>query len=601
MTWDQRNWRLHGTVLDQGHYQARGSIANGYLGINVASAGPFFEIDVPVDGDVINGWPLYSLRQTFASIAGFYDQQPETTGSNFPWLNQYGGESVISGVPHWSGLVLDLGDGVYLDATVDNSTISDYKTTYDFKAGVLSWQYTWTPKKENAGSFKIRYELFAHKLDINQAVVRLTVTPSQDGTASVVNVFDGYAAVRTDFVDKGVDGDAIYSAVSPWGVSNVTAYIYAMLDSKDEGVNLASAKLVEKPYVHTNDSSIAQAVDVEFKAGKKFTVTKYVGGASTDAFPDPRQTARNAALVAKATGFDELLRSHAAEWAYVMPDDSVDDFSLGNGKLPDDNFLIQSAITAVVNPYYLLQNTVGENAIQRVHGAPVNDWSIPVGGLTSDSYAGLIFWDADLWMLPGLVTSFPEAAKRITNYRVARYAQAKENVKMAFASSKNKTHFSESAAAYPWTSGRTGNCTGTGPCFDYQYHLNGDIGMALVFEYVASGDTETFEKTYRPMYDSFATLFADLLEKNGTKYTLTNMTDPVSLMHLRRSAEQTLIRCCLGRVCQPYRCRWLHHGPDCADFEPGQCFPQAIRLGGEQHLEGDGRQYPDYPGEWRDA
>ena len=100
-TWNDEDWIITTTHLDQGHYQSRGALANGYLGINVAAVGPFFEVDTPVNGDQINGWPLFDRRQTFATIGGFYDSQPTTNGTNFEWLNQYGGESVISGVPHW--------------------------------------------------------------------------------------------------------------------------------------------------------------------------------------------------------------------------------------------------------------------------------------------------------------------------------------------------------------------------------------------------------------------------------------------------------------------------------------------------------------------
>ncbi|KAI9869637.1 MAG: hypothetical protein M1830_005267, partial [Pleopsidium flavum] len=113
------------------------SVANGYLGINVAAVGPFFEQDIQVNGDNINGWPLFSLRQTFATIGGFYDEQPTTNGTNFPWQNQYGGESVISGVPHWSGLIVELSSGEYLSATVDNSTISNFSTMLDMRGGVM--------------------------------------------------------------------------------------------------------------------------------------------------------------------------------------------------------------------------------------------------------------------------------------------------------------------------------------------------------------------------------------------------------------------------------------------------------------------------------
>lgn len=529
MTWDDDHWLLSTTTLDQGHYQSRGSIANGYLGINVASVGPFFELDVPVSGDVINGWPLYSRRQTFATIAGFFDYQPTTNGSNFPWLNQYGGESVISGIPHWSGLILDLGDGNYLDATVDNKTITDFRSTYDFKSGVLSWSYTWTPKC-NKGSFNITYRLFAHKLHVNQAVVDMEITPSQGSEATVVNVIDGFSAVRTDFVESGQDNGALFSAVRPWGISNVTAYVYTNLTAS-AGVDLTSRALVnDKPYVHSNESSIAQAVDVKFRANETVRITKFVGAASLDAFPNPQQTAKQAVSAAMGAGYMGSLQSHVEEWASILLDGSVDSFvDPATGKLPDDDHILNSQIIAVANTYYLLQNTVGKNAIKAVSGAPVNVDSISVGGLTSDSYAGLVFWDADVWMQPGLVASHPEAAQRVTNYRTKLYPQALENINTAFTSSKNRTTFSPSAAIYPWTSGRFGNCTGTGPCWDYQYHLNGDIGLSLMYQWIASGDTKTFREQHFPIYDSVATMYSNIVQRNGSSWTLTNMTDPVRL------------------------------------------------------------------------
>lgn len=527
VTWDEDNWLLTTTKLEQGRYQTRGSVANGYLGINVASAGPFFEVDSEEAGDVISGWPLFSRRQSFATISGFYDSQPTTNKSNFDWLSQYGSDSVISGVPHWSGIILDLGGDQYLDANVDKTTISNFRSTYDFKAGVLLWSYNWTPSGGNA-SFQITYRLFANKLDINQAVVDMEVVSSVDSNASVVNVIDGYSAVRTDFVESDQDNGAIYTAVQPNGIANVTAFIYANLTSCPT-MDLKYRTLVtNKPYFSANESSIAQSMPVNFKAGKKWRFTKYVGAASSDAFENPREVAKQAAATAQHHGYAASLRAHITEWESVMPDDSVDRYTLPNGTLPSDSHIIDSAIIAVANTYYLLQNTVGKNAFNASSSIALNQDSISVGGLTSDSYGGQVFWDADIWMQPGLVASHPEAAQRITNYRVNQYGQARENIKMAYTSSQNQTSFSPSAAIYPWTSGRFGNCTATGPCWDYEYHLNGDIGMSMVNQWVTTGDTQFFKDWLFPVYESTATLYADLLVKNGSYWTVTNMTDPVS-------------------------------------------------------------------------
>lgn len=530
VTWDEDNWLLTTTNLEQGRYQSRGSVANGYLGINVASVGPFFENIDPAVGDDQSGWPLFSKRVSFATISGFYDFQPTTAGNNFPWLIQYGGESVISGIPHWSGLILDVGGGKYLDSTVDNNTISDFQSTYDYKAGVLSWSYLWTPGG-NKGSYNITYRLFANKLHVNQAVVDMEIVPSKDSTATVVNMLDGAAASRSDFVESGQDEGAIFSSVRPMGISDVTAYVYANMTGSD-GVDLSSRRLVsKKPYVNSNESTIAQSVNVNFSKNKPVRITKFVGGASTDAFPNPKQVARSAAVAGMDAGYLKSLHAHSSEWAVVMPEDSVDRFTLpGTSTLPSDPHIINSAISAVVNPFYLLQNTASKNAINAVSGAPVNVGSISVGGLSSDSYAGHIFWDADIWMQPGLVLAHPEAAQRTTNYRVQKYAQALQNINTAFEGSKKDTFFNPSAAIYPWTSSRFGNCTAVGPCWDYEYHINGDIGMSLVNQWIASGDTQHFRTTLFPVYDSIATMYANLLQRNGSSWTLTNMTDPVCLL-----------------------------------------------------------------------
>lgn len=533
VTWDNDNWTIETTTLDQGHYQSRMSLANGYLGINLAAVGPFFEVDSPVDGDVISGWPLFNRRQTFATISGFWDYQPTTNGSNFPWLYQYGGESVISGVPHWAGLTVEASGGQILNASVDSSQISNFSSSMDFKAGVLSWNYTWTA--ENSPALSVEYTVFVHKLNVNQAVVQLKLTAAEDTNVSVTDVLDGDCAVRTDFVDKGSDPDnnTIWTAVSPNGIGNVRAYIYSTLVG--DGFT-TTQPITESPSIGANQSSIAQSAQIGLSAGATAIVTKYIGGASTDAFADPQSVAWNASSSAAAAGFDGLLESHKVEWANILTEDSVDDYSLQNGTLPEDLYVVEQQITAVTNPYQLLQNTIGANALAAVgNSSMLNVNSISVGGLASDSYAGLVFWDADIWMSSGLVVSFPDAAKAIADYRVRLFPQAQKNIEMAFSSSQNETgkFTNGSATVFPWTSGRFGNCTGTGPCFDYEYHINGDIGLELFNYYVVTGDLDIFRDQYFPVYDGIATFYSELVslnESTGT-YILTNATDPVCVSH----------------------------------------------------------------------
>lgn len=400
-TWDDDSWTITTTSLDQGHYQSRMSLANGYLGINNAAVGPFFEVDVPVDGDDIAGWPLFDRRQTFATIGGFYDSQPYTNGpyangTNFEWLYQYGGESVISGVPHWAGLHVQVGDET-LSATTPADQISDFKSTLDIRNGVMTWSYSWTPSSGSA--IGISYSMLVHKLHVNQAAIQLNLTTKSDVNATVIDVLNGDCAVRTTTVGQNYDPilPVIWSAVSPNGVDSVKAYIISALIG-DKSFDFAGGRtqFTDEKVIGGNGSSIAQQVLVSLSAGKTSTVTKYVGGASSDAFSDPQNTASDAVWTAVNTGFAGMFAAHSAEWRSIMTEDSVEDYRFPeNGTLPTNPDIVELAITAVTNPFHILQNTVGANAITAAgNNTSLDVNSIAVGGLGSDAYAGWIFWDA---------------------------------------------------------------------------------------------------------------------------------------------------------------------------------------------------------------
>ena len=531
-TWDDINWRITTTRLDQGEYQSRISLANGYLGINVAAAGPFFERDIPVDGDDIEGWPLFNNRQTFATIAGFYDYQPTTNGSNFPWLDQYGGESVISGMVHFAAIGVVV-NGKVLDASVDPSQISNFSSIMDFSAGVKSWDYVWTPEGETP--IHVQYAMFVHKLHVNSAVVQLRLTADQSTNVTVLDILNGDSAVRTDFTDKGVERDTktIWSAVRPNGITNVTAYVYSTLKGDEYADESTWSQVQEGDLIGYNQSSIGQSVTVRLCPRETSTVEKYVGVASSDAYEDAQGIARNTSLSSAMVGYAALLHSHSCEWAGIITRNSTDSYRYaGNGSLPDDQNLINEQIQAITSSFYLLQNTVSQNAIAAAdNNQQLSINSIPVCGLGSDCYGGQIFWDAEVWMFPGLAIAHPEASKQILQYRVAKFLQAQRNVDTVFTSSqKDKAGEFDGAAVFPWTSGRYGNCTGTGPCFDYEYHINGDIGLAIIRYFLATGDTAYFKNELFPIFDGIASFYSTTLSYNKTSgmYDLYNATDPVS-------------------------------------------------------------------------
>jgi trehalose/maltose hydrolase-like predicted phosphorylase len=75
------------------------------------------------------------------------------------------------------------------------------------------------------------------------------------------------------------------------------------------------------------------------------------------------------------------------------------------------------------------------------------DNSISPVGLTSDNYAGLIFWDAETWMYPGLLLLHPGIAKSVLEYRYRALSGARANAqRLGF-----------QGVFYPWNSASNGD------------------------------------------------------------------------------------------------------------------------------------------------
>ncbi|KAI9886287.1 MAG: hypothetical protein M1823_001896 [Watsoniomyces obsoletus] len=521
--WDNDQWVLSTKELIQGQYQSRLGLANGYLGCAQAAVGPFFEADVNLtnpDGGTLplNGWPLDNPRQTFCTIAGFWNSQPNTTRTNFPWLLQNGGESVISGLPHWGGIILEV-NGTHLDGEVTNTTIRDFQSSLSARHGVANWTYNWAPANTDGITFDVRYTAFVSRTRPNVAAIRADITPSRDCEGTITDLLDGRSAVRTTFDSKAMRGDSlsIHSAVHPLGLPNITAVIESTLAFHGAvEANNGSRRLADQPWLPSaNESTIGQTLDVRMRGGQTATVIKYVGGASSDGFENPGETARNASRDAAAVGWDALLTEHQAAWEQLMNEQRIDDYRKPDGTLPEDPNVRDLQIISIMTPYYLLQNTLPAG-----DRPELAQYSISVSGLTGDSYAGFVFWDADLFMSPGMVVAHPEYARQIAEYRIRLAPQARINAEA--------NGFSNGSVLYPWTSARFGNCTATGPCTDYQYHLNSDIAIMLLQHRNVTGDEDWWRSKAWPIFDGVAQMFSELLKFNETtqRYDIRNYTDP---------------------------------------------------------------------------
>jgi trehalose/maltose hydrolase-like predicted phosphorylase len=258
-TWNEESWTLsHGEKPPlHGNYRHRLSLANGYLGINSAAVGPFWERsqgDYEADEahgdddesfwcngthDEQNGWPLRTRRQAFATVAGFYGALPKTNRSNFEWLQQYGSESIISGIPHWAGLYVEQ-SGVASDRSILNGSVSlddihNFSTSLNIRGAQMHWGYRWAPP--GGVPILVNYTMFVNKLFVNKAAVRLSLKAERGVNVTVYDVLEGECAVRSTPAgkDKEEGHPTIWSGVNAQGV-NATAFVYSTLSVHGLGV-----------------------------------------------------------------------------------------------------------------------------------------------------------------------------------------------------------------------------------------------------------------------------------------------------------------------------------------------------------------------------
>jgi hypothetical protein len=80
------SWTLTSTAFNQSAFEVQPYVANGYIGQRIPVEGFGYKEFIPINAtaqDGTNGWPLFDPRFTAAMVAGFYDQQDNTTGTNF--------------------------------------------------------------------------------------------------------------------------------------------------------------------------------------------------------------------------------------------------------------------------------------------------------------------------------------------------------------------------------------------------------------------------------------------------------------------------------------------------------------------------------------
>ncbi len=112
--------------------------------------------------------------------------------------------------------------------------------------------------------------------------------------------------------------------------------------------------------------------------------------------------------------------------------------------------------------------------------APRRRASVPAKGLTGAGYAGHVFWDADVYILPVYAALSPLLARRMLEWRIAQLPAAIARAR----------ELDLPGALYPWRTISGAECSAYFPAGTAQVHLNAGIAYACELLWRMTGDDD---------------------------------------------------------------------------------------------------------------
>jgi trehalose/maltose hydrolase-like predicted phosphorylase len=476
---DEPGWTLSTTTFDPA-FVNHPFVGNGYLSQRVPPAGMGY-----VGTGEPTGFPLKTPRYDGAFVAGLYGAQDDLAS----------GRHVDAAIPTWSTLTVGVGSEVFTPSS-PTSEISNYRQTLFLRCGLLRTSLTWTTADGRATD--LQYDVLADRADAHVGTVRLHMTPHWSGQANATDVLDGAGARRlAPRATQQHAGEDTITVPFTAQKTGITGAVVSTLRVDDE------SRLTARNRTRRGDGLTAgQSISLDVHSGHQYEFTKFVGVDTSLTSQTPDASAASASHLASQRGWGAVFSEHSAAWRDLWRSDiSIP----GNADL-------QSSMRQ--GRYGLLSSIRSGQ-----------DNSIAPAGLSSDNYAGLVFWDAETWMYPSLLLQNPDLAKSIIAYREKTLPAARENARQV----------GQQGLFFPWTSADTGalqsDCHSwkpvNAPHCHTQNHLQSDIALAVWQYYQATGDLGWLREHGWPLLEGIAQYWSGRVARNDDgSYSIHNVSGP---------------------------------------------------------------------------
>lgn len=461
--------------------------ANGYLGIRVPPTGTGYA--APGAPDAKTGWPLYTHPYDGAFVSGLYARGPARTAHR----------QALAALPTWTALDVRANGETY----GPRSRVRDYRQSLDLRCGIIRTSLTWL--HGNGRRTGLTYEVLADRARPHVGAVHLRVTPHWSGRVTVTDRVDAAGARRLAPRGAGPAGKWTMAAdfVTDGTRTNGTVASTLRAPGRVRPAHRSPAAMATTQTADFTATGRSRATRSEPDAAPGYDVFKYVGVDTALTSRSPHADAVRASRRAAAAGWAALKDEHTTAWRRLWASDI---------ELPHRPTLQQQVRAA---QYGILASLRAGSAD-----------SIAPTGLSSDSYAGMVFWDAETWMFPAVLATHPRLAEPVLDYRYRTRGAAADNAR--------KT--SVSGLMYPWTSASSGKlwneCQSWYPphCV-LQNHLQGDIALAAWQYYQATGDRAWLRRKGWPLLEGLARYWTSRVTSNaeksgGTTYSIKDVAGP---------------------------------------------------------------------------
>jgi alpha,alpha-trehalose phosphorylase len=480
-------WRLVETGLGDDDGGRNGTLfvtGNGYLGLRA---------DWAPDPD-----------STGTYVNGFHETFPIEYPENAFALARTG-QSMLN-APEGKAIELRVGDEVLRLAAdhPDRSQVTDFRREIDFRAGVLRSEMTWHTRA--AGKVRIVSERLVSLQHRHLAILRMSVE-LLDGAAEVAIASQLVNRQDIASADTGPRGeDPRRSRVFERRVLEPVLQTHAGAESPGGGTvtlgyrSVRSGMQIAVAYRHSISAAAdvdcdtdldgdraATTICVHVEPGTPVTFLKYLAYHSSSQIPEQGDATSIEELAARCN--TTLDAASTAGWEQAMAE--------------QQNWLERfwARIDIVVDGDDEAQQAIRWNLFQMAQAsAQIDGRGIAAKAVTASGYDGHYFWDTEIYMVPLLAYTNPDAARELLHFRHRTLPKARERA----------AEMSQRGALYPWRTINGEEASAYYPAGTAQYHIDADIAYAIDRYLTATDDTEFLRSEGAEMLVELARLFADL-------------------------------------------------------------------------------------------